>query len=348
MHCATNISNDEPNESNEDLDIPLFDFGTIEAATDNFSTENELGVGGFGTVYKGKLGEDKEIAVKRLARTSLQGTDEFMNEVVLIAKLQNRNLVRLLGCCLQGEEKMLIYEYMPNKSLDSFLFDKGKVALLDWRTRNRIISGIARGLLYLHHDSIFRIIHRDLKASNILLDEGMNPKISDFGMARLFGGDETDFNTRKVVGTYGYMSPEYAMEGIFSLKSDVFNYGVLVLEIISGKKNRGAYAFSLYLNLVSHAWSLWNEGRILELVDEMMNNDFPLNDVLRCIKVGLLCIQVDPDDRPLMSSVIVMLGTDVASLPEPKKPGYVARTRPMVDNQDSSTSNELTVTLDGR
>ncbi|KAJ6831533.1 receptor-like serine/threonine-protein kinase SD1-8 [Iris pallida] len=176
----------------------------------------------------------------------------------------------------------------------------------------------------------------------------MNPKISDFGMARLFGGDETDFNTRKVVGTYGYMSPEYAMEGIFSLKSDVFSYGVLVLEIISGKKNRGAYAFSPYLNLVSHAWSLWNEGRILELVDEMMNNDFPLNDVLRCIKVGLLCIQVDPDDRPLMSSVIVMLGTDVASLPEPKKPGYVARTRPMVDNQDSSTSNELTVTLDGR
>ncbi|KAJ6833394.1 receptor-like serine/threonine-protein kinase SD1-8 isoform X1 [Iris pallida] len=348
---ATKLPISKSSESTEDLDVPIFDFHTIEAATDYFRHENTLGQGGFGTVYKGKLDNDQEIAVKRLAKSSQQGTEEFKNEVMLIAKLQNRNLVRLLGCCIQGEERMLIYEYMPNKSLDCFLFDKEKGALLNWQTRYQIIIGIARGLLYLHHDSRFRIIHRDLKVSNILLDKGMNPKISDFGMARLFGGDKTDFNTRKVVGTYGYMSPEYAMEGIFSLKSDVFSYGVLVLEIISGKKNRGAYAVSAYMNLVAHAWSLWNEGRALELVDGSMGNSFSINDVIRCIKVGLLCVQEHPEDRPLMSSVIVMLGTDIVSLPEPKQPGFVARTchseqEPSSSKQDSC--NDLTNTLNPR
>ncbi|KAJ6791010.1 receptor-like serine/threonine-protein kinase SD1-8 [Iris pallida] len=191
----------DEDDKRKDLDLPLFSFGTIAAATESFSTENQLGQGGFGPVYKGILYGDKEIAVKRLAKSSQQGAEEFKNEVMLIAKLQNRNLVRLLGCCIQGEERMLIYEYMPNKSLDAFLFEREKAALLEWRTRYQIIVGITRGLLYLHHDSRYRIIHRDLKASNILLDKEMNPKISDFGMARLFGGDATDYNTKKVVGT---------------------------------------------------------------------------------------------------------------------------------------------------
>ncbi|KAJ6815408.1 receptor-like serine/threonine-protein kinase SD1-8 [Iris pallida] len=350
---GTNFSNAKSNESNEDINIPLFEFGTIEAATDYFRAENALGQGGFGTVYKGKLGNNQEIAVKRLGRTSLQGIDEFKNEVMVIAKLQHRNLVRLLGCCIHAEERILIYEYMPNKSLDFFLFDKEKGVILDWRTRYQIVLGITRGLLYLHHDSRFRIIHRDLKASNILLDKTMNPKISDFGMARLFGGDDTDFKTRKVVGTYGYMSPEYAMGGFFSLKSDVYSYGVLILEIITGKKNSGVYPFPPYINLVAHAWNLWKEGKALELVDESMSKSFSEVEVLRCIKVGLLCVQELPADRPLMSSVMVMLGADLTSLPEPTQPGFI-KTKFSFEldqnssKQDSQVSNDLTITLDAR
>ncbi|CAA2982552.1 G-type lectin S-receptor-like serine threonine-kinase B120 [Olea europaea subsp. europaea] len=229
------VSVEGPPETGTEL--ALFNFSCVAVATNNFSDENKLGEGGFGHVYKGMLPGNQEIAVKRLSRKSSQGLEEFKNEITLMAKLQHRNLVRLLGCCIQGEEKMILYEYMPNKSLDSFLFDAAKKAQLDWRKRFAIIEGIARGILYLHRDSRLRIIHRDLKASNILLDEEMNPKISDFGMARIFGGNQNEANTNRVVGTYGYMAPEYAMEGLFSVKSDVYSFGVLLLEIVSGRRN---------------------------------------------------------------------------------------------------------------
>ncbi|XP_042485730.1 G-type lectin S-receptor-like serine/threonine-protein kinase RKS1 isoform X2 [Macadamia integrifolia] len=235
---STNFSaKNELEDNGTNPELPFLEIDVVAAATDNFSSNNKLGEGGFGPVYKGRLFNGREIAVKRLSRNSGQGMEEFKTEVVLIAKLQHRNLVRLLAWSIQEEEKMLIYEYMPNKSLDCFIFDKTKSALLDWRKRFEIIVGVARGVLYLHQDSRLRIIHRDLKASNVLLDKGMNPKISDFGMARMFGGNQIQANTTKVVGTYGYMSPEYAMQGIFSIKSDVFSFGVLLLEIISGKKN---------------------------------------------------------------------------------------------------------------
>ncbi|XP_042520164.1 receptor-like serine/threonine-protein kinase SD1-8 [Macadamia integrifolia] len=333
----------------DDLELPLFDFATIAFATDNFDEANKLGKGGFGTVYMGHL-EGHEIAVKRLSKTSGQGIQEFKNEVLLIAKLQHRNLVRLLGCCIDSEEKMLIYEYMKNRSLDSILFDKGKSLSLDWPKRFQIIGGISRGLLYLHQDSRFRIIHRDLKASNILLDGEMNPKISDFGMARIFGGDETEGNTKRVVGTYGYMSPEYAMDGIFSVKSDVFSFGVLVLEIVSGKKNRGFYYVNSQLNLLAHAWRLWREGKGSELMDESMKESCSAGEVLRCIQVGLLCVQERPEERPTMSSVVLMLSSETATMPQPKHPGFGHGRTPLETDessskQESGTVNHMTVTI---
>ncbi|CAH1444477.1 unnamed protein product [Lactuca virosa] len=254
----------ENNEnSQDDLELPLIDFSILDKATDNFSDNNKLGEGGYGPVYKGVLEGGQEVAVKRLSRTSTQGLDEFKNEVICISKLQHRNLVKLLGCCIKGADKMLVYEYMSNKGLDSFIFDGTKSKKLDWATRFEIIKGIARGLVYLHQDSRLRIIHRDLKVSNILLDHEMIPKISDFGMARSFGGNEIQANTNRVVGTYGYMAPEYAGDGIFSIKSDVFSFGVVMLEIVSGKKNRGFFHKEYTHNLIGHAWGLHKEGKSL-------------------------------------------------------------------------------------
>ncbi|KAF2297906.1 hypothetical protein GH714_004997 [Hevea brasiliensis] len=217
---------------------------------DSFSPANKLGQGGFGVVYKGKLSNGKDVAVKRLSKDSGQGIDEFKNEVLLIAKLQHQNLVKLIGCCIQGEEPMLVYEYMPNKSLDSFLFNETRRSILDWRKRFDIIVGIARGILYIHQDSRLKIIHRDLKTSNILLDEEMNPKISDFGLARIFKGDQTHEMTNRIVGTFGYMSPEYVVFGKFSTKSDVFSFGIILLEIITGKRNNSFYQEDFYPSMI--------------------------------------------------------------------------------------------------
>ncbi|KAI5007384.1 hypothetical protein ZWY2020_050829 [Hordeum vulgare] len=307
--------------SEKDLELPFFDLEVILAATDNFSADSKIGQGGFGPVYMAKLEDGQEVAVKRLSKKSVQGVVEFKNEVKLIAKLQHRNLVRLLGCCIDDQERMLVYEFMHNNSLDTFIFDEGKRKLLGWKNRFEIILGIARGLLYLHEDSRVRIIHRDLKASNVLLDKNMIPKISDFGIARMFGGDQTTAYTTKVIGTYGYMSPEYAMDGVFSMKSDIYSFGVLVLEIITGKKNRGFYDDELDLSLLGYSWKLWKEGRSADLLDEAMGGSIDYSVVLRCIQVALLCVEVHPKNRPLMSSVIMMLSSENATLPDPNEPG---------------------------
>lgn len=308
-------------------ELEYFSFSCITFATNNFSHINKLGQGGFGHVYKGRLPGGREIAVKRLSRMSGQGLEEFKNEVMLIARLQHRNLVRLLGCCIEGEEKILLYEYMPNKSLDSFLFDPAKQTKLDWRQRLNIIEGVARGLLYLHRDSRLRIIHRDLKASNILLDEDMNPKISDFGMARIFGGNQNEANTNRVVGTYGYMSPEYAMEGLFSVKSDVYSFGVLVLEIVSGRRNT-AFRAADYSNIVGYTWDLWEKGKAIELMDPSSIADSrDKNAVLRCIHIGMLCVQDSAAHRPTMSSVVLMLESENVNLPPPRQPTLTSMRR---------------------
>ncbi|XP_037406917.1 receptor-like serine/threonine-protein kinase SD1-8 [Triticum dicoccoides] len=313
--------NESRMSSEKDLELPLFDLEVILAATDNFSADSKIGQGGFGPVYMAKLEDGQEVAVKRLSKKSVQGVVEFKNEVKLIAKLQHRNLVRLLGCCIDDQERMLVYEFMHNNSLDTFIFDEGKRKLLGWKNRFEIILGIARGLLYLHEDSRVRIIHRDLKASNVLLDKNMIPKISDFGIARMFGGDQTTAYTTKVIGTYGYMSPEYAMDGVFSMKSDIYSFGVLVLEIVTGKKNRGFYDDELDLSLLGYSWKLWKEGRTADLLDEAMAGSIDYSVVLRCIQVALLCVEVHPKNRPLMSSVVMMLSSENATLPEPNEPG---------------------------
>lgn len=338
---------------NEDMELQLFTLQRIMNATKNFSIGCKLGEGGFGPVYKGILDEGEEVAVKRLSKTSTQGLEEFKNEVVCIAKLQHRNLVKLIGYCMEDDEMMLIYEYMPNNSLDSFIFDEKRRKLLDWPTRYHIINGIARGLLYLHQDSRLRIIHRDLKASNVLLDSDMNPKISDFGLARRFGGNEMGCNTRMVVGTYGYMSPEYAVHGLFSVKSDVFSFGVLLLEIVSGRKNRGFFQKDHSDNLLGHAWRLYKEDRSMELIDEALLESFSISEAMRSIQIGLLCVQHSPGDRPNMSSVVLMLAGE-GSLPEPKQPGFFTEDNILQAQCSSSVAtqfsvNEVTITLiDGR
>ncbi|KAJ0983292.1 hypothetical protein J5N97_011547 [Dioscorea zingiberensis] len=320
----------------------LFDLNGLKEATDNFSDANMLGEGGFGPVYKGALKDGQEIAVKRLSRTSGQGMLELRNEVVFVAKLQHRNLVRLLGCCLEEKEKLLVYEYLPNTSLDKFLFDPIKVQQLDWSRRYKIIQGISKGLLYLHEDSRLRIIHRDLKASNILLDGDMNPKISDFGLAKHFGVNETHGNTNRIAGTYGYMAPEYAIHGEFSTKSDAFSYGVLVLEIVTGQKNRGFQRGSKPAdNLLSHVWKHWNEGRALELRDQSLSNRFIEEQMLRCIHIGLLCVQEDPTKRPNMASVVHMLSSDSSPLPTPSTPAFLNLSS-MLNEGSSERSSENT------
>ncbi|GKB56410.1 putative S-locus glycoprotein domain-containing protein [Tanacetum coccineum] len=257
----------------EDLDdLPFFSLHEIVKATNHFNVDNKLGEGGFGPVYKVSywdVSDDMsriEVAVKRLSETSQQGLDEFKNEVICIAKLQHRNLVKLLGYCVHGNEKILVYEYMANKSLDRLLFDENRSSMLNWPQRFHIINGMARGILYLHQDSRLQIIHRDLKAGNILLDDDMNPKISDFGLARKFVGSDSTAKTKKVVGTHGYISPEYAVHGHYSTKSDVFSFGVMVLEIVSGKKNRGFCHEDHSDNLLGHAWRLYKENRSIELM----------------------------------------------------------------------------------
>ncbi|XP_021809320.1 G-type lectin S-receptor-like serine/threonine-protein kinase RKS1 isoform X6 [Prunus avium] len=334
----SSVDVDEIDESRINSDLPFFDLPTITAATNNFSVENKLGKGGFGSVYKGVLYNGKEVAVKRLSKHSGQGVEEFKNEVVLIAKLQHRNLVRILGCCIQDEEKMLIYEYLPNKSLDFFIFNETNKALLDWTRRFEIICGIARGVLYLHQDSRLRIIHRDLKASNILLDSAMNPKIADFGLARIFGRDQNEASTNRVVGTYGYMSPEYAMEGLFSVKSDVYSFGILLLEIVSGRKNTGYYHDNPDSNLVGHVWDLWKEGRASEIIDSTLGESYPVDEVVRCIQIALLCVQEHATNRPTMSGVVSLLGNNAAA-PSPRQPGFLVK-RSYHTSGDPSASTE--------
>ncbi|XP_074307523.1 cysteine-rich receptor-like protein kinase 15 [Silene latifolia] len=319
MQRNNNVQTDETRRFEDSLQ---YDLDIIRLATNNFVACNKLGEGGFGEVYKGKLEGGQEIAVKRLSKNSVQGIAEFETEIVLVARLQHKNLVKLLGYCAAPKENLLIYEFLPNSSLDKFFCDPVRKSYLNWQTRYKIINGIARGLLYLHEDSRIKVVHRDLKSSNILLDEAMNPKIADFGLARLFGVDQTQGDTRRIVGTYGYMAPEYAITGHYSAKSDVYSFGVIVLEVLSGQRNRFFGKLHMDEALLHRAWRLWNEGEALNLIDTELGDTFVKEEVLKCIQIGLLCIQENAIDRPRMTSIVASLNGQSVSLPAPKPPNF--------------------------
>uniref|UniRef100_A0A0D9YZF2 Uncharacterized protein n=1 Tax=Oryza glumipatula TaxID=40148 RepID=A0A0D9YZF2_9ORYZ len=318
----------------QSIDSLLLDLSTLRAATDNFADRNKLGEGGFGAVYKGVLSEGQEIAVKRLSQSSRQGIEELKTELVLVAKLRHKNLVSLVGVCLEGDEKLLVYEYMPNKSLDTILFDYEKSKDLDWGKRLKIVSGVARGLQYLHEDSQLRVVHRDLKASNVLLDFDHNPKISDFGLAKLFEWDQTQDVTSHIAGTYGYMAPEYAMRGQYSVKSDAFSFGAMILEIVTGRRNSSFSNSEQSIDLLSLVWEHWTTGTIEELLDPAMRGR-SADDLLKLINIGLLCVQDNPADRPTMSAVNVMLSSETFSIQAPSRPTFC------IQETDSAADTDL-------
>ncbi|KAK1670299.1 hypothetical protein QYE76_058458 [Lolium multiflorum] len=313
-------------EDVEGIDSMMIEISTLRAATGDFAESNKLGEGGFGAVYKGTLHDGEEIAVKRMSKASTQGVEELKNELALVAKLSHKNLVRLIGVCLEQKERLLVYEFVPNQSLDLILFDATKREQLDWGKRYKVIGGIARGLQYLHEDSQLKVVHRDLKASNILLDMNMRPKISDFGLAKIFGRDQTQGVTNRVVGTYGYMAPEYMMRGNYSVKSDTFSFGVMVLEIVTGRKNNDGDGSRQSDNLLTRVWEHWMSGTVLEVVDPCMNGRFSEKEVLKCVHVGLLCVQGNPTDRPTMSVVVMMLGGETFTLHAPSNPSFGSKT----------------------
>uniref|UniRef100_A0A0E0QBL0 Protein kinase domain-containing protein n=1 Tax=Oryza rufipogon TaxID=4529 RepID=A0A0E0QBL0_ORYRU len=302
----------------QDIESLIMDLTTLRIATNNFAENNKLGEGGFGVVYKGSLPNGQDIAVKRLSPNSTQGIGELKNELALIAKLQHKNLVRLVGVCLEEDEKLLAYEYMPNKNPE-------KRKQLDWGKRLMIIKGIARGLQYLHEDSQLKIVHRDLKASNVLLDTNMNPKISDFGLARLFGEDQSLEITNRVVGTYGYMAPEYALRGHYSIKSDIYSFGVLILEAITGRKNSDSYKSEQYVDLLSLIWEHWAMKITTEMVDPFLRSDSSLDGILRCIHIGLVCVQEAPMDRPTISEINMMLDSNTIPVQTPSRPAFFSQ-----------------------
>ncbi|XP_057949311.1 cysteine-rich receptor-like protein kinase 2 [Malania oleifera] len=305
-----------------------FKFATLEKATGFFSDANKLGQGGFGTVYKGVLADGREIAVKRLFFNNTQRAADFYNEVNIISRVEHKNLVRLLGCSCSGPESLLVYELIPNQSLDRFLFDPNKGKILNWEKRYEIITGIAEGLVYLHENTNIKIIHRDIKVSNILLDFKFQAKIADFGLARSFHEDKSHISTA-IAGTLGYMAPEYVIHGRLTEKADVYSFGVLLLEIVTGRQNNKAQATEFSFSLVITAWKQFLQQKVEELIDpnlklgENQVDDKVTEEALRVVHIGVLCTQEIPSMRPTMVKVLKMLSKKEVDLPTPTNPPFI-------------------------
>ncbi|KAJ3693538.1 hypothetical protein LUZ60_009018 [Juncus effusus] len=302
----------------------LFTYSDLRSATEAFNTKNILGEGGYGPVFKGKLLDGRVVAVKQLAATSHQGKHQFVTEIATISAVQHRNLVKLYGCCIEGNTPLLVYEYLENGSLDQVLFRRNSLCL-DWSTRFEICLGVARGLAYLHEESIVKIVHRDIKASNILLDSELNPKISDFGLAKLYDDKKTHMSTR-VAGTIGYLAPEYAMRGHLTEKADIYAFGVVVLEVIAGRPNSDPTLNQDQAYLLEWAWSLYENKQAVHIVDPKLPS-FNEEQVIRMIGVALLCTQASSQHRPAMSRVISMLTGDVEVSEITSRPGYLGETQ---------------------
>ncbi|XP_021890839.1 probable LRR receptor-like serine/threonine-protein kinase RFK1 isoform X2 [Carica papaya] len=291
----------------QDLPIGNFTLKQIRDATNDFDDFNKIGEGGFGPVYKGLLADGRVIAVKKLSSKSRQGNREFLNEVGMISCVQHPNLVKLHGFCVEGDHLLLVYEYMENNSLARALFGPEKSLLkLDWPIRIKICLGLAKGLAFLHEESILKIVHRDIKATNVLLDRDLNPKISDFGLARLDEEEKTHISTR-IAGTIGYMAPEYALWGYLTFKADVYSYGIVALEIVSGKNNNNYMPSGNYACLLDWAIHLQQTGDLMQLVDERLTSEVKKEEVKTVVKVALMCTNASPSLRPTMSEVVSML-----------------------------------------
>ncbi|KAJ8747206.1 hypothetical protein K2173_019527 [Erythroxylum novogranatense] len=290
--------------------VRIFSYNSLKSATLNFHPSNRIGGGGFGVVYKGVLKDGTQVAIKCLSAESKQGTHQFLTEIRMISNIRHPNLVQLIGCCIEGSHRILVYEYLENNSIASALLgSKGKHIAMDWPRRAAICLGTANGLLFLHEEAEPHIVHRDIKASNVLLDAQLQPKIGDFGLAKLFPDNVTHVSTR-VAGTVGYLAPEYALLGQLTKKADVYSFGVLILEIISGKSSSKAAFGEDMLVLVEWAWKLRKEERLLDIVDPEVT-EYPENEVTRFIKVALFCTQAAAHQRPTMKQVVEMLSKDV-------------------------------------
>ncbi|KAH7284375.1 hypothetical protein KP509_34G051600 [Ceratopteris richardii] len=306
----------------------VFSLQELEIATQGFHPNNKIGQGGFGVVYKGTL-NGQEVAIKRIMIGNQARKEEFLNEVKLITSVQHKNLIRLLGCCVDESERILVYEYLPNQSLDGFLFGQAqKKKVMGWQTRYEIILGMAKGLAYLHEESHYRIIHRDIKASNILLDNQLRPVIADFGLARLL--DASHINTR-VAGTIGYLAPEYAMHGELSEKVDIFSFGVVCLEIITAMQNING-------RLLKLVWEHYEGGNVADIVDKSLGNAFSIDKVVRVVHIALLCIQEDPKQRPPVSRITIWLSGTSDILEKPIKPTFLNYSAPASSSSGAEKS----------
>nr|GMC99692.1 putative serine/threonine-protein kinase [Ipomoea batatas] len=328
----------------------LFSYNAISLATKHFHPSNRIGVGGFGVVYRGALKDGTCVAIKCLSAESKQGTNEFLTEINTISNTLHPNLVKLIGCCVEGRNRILVYEYLENNSLaNALLGTSSKHIYMDWPKRAAICLGIASGLAFLHEEAEHHIVHRDIKASNVLLDRNLNPKIGDFGLAKLFPDNVTHVSTR-VAGTIGYLAPEYALLGQLTKKADVYSFGVLVLEIISGRSSSyDAFGEDLLI-LLEWTWKLREEGRLVEIIDPELR-EYPEAEVTRFIKVALFCTQAASQKRPDMKQVIQMLSKevklneDVLTGPGVYRPAHSSK-KLVSDNTHTSSSSSYHTQFD--